>query len=126
MENKDFVIEQLLRFRERGVLIYLDDFGTGYSSLNYLTMLPIDIMKVDKSFVDRILQEGRERQVVKLILSLAETFSLLSIAEGVEEEAQLLSLQSMGCRVFQGYYFSRPLGEVDALDFIRNFSQKSV
>ncbi len=126
MENKDFVIEQLIRFRERDVMIYLDDFGTGYSSLNYLTMLPIDVMKVDKSFVDRILQEGREHQVVKLILSLAETFSLRSIAEGVEEEAQLLSLQNMGCRIFQGYYFSRPLGEVDALNFIRDFSQKEI
>ena len=126
MENKDFVIEQLIRFRERGVLIYLDDFGTGYSSLNYLTMLPIDIMKVDKSFVDRILQEGREHQVVKMILSLAETFSLMSIAEGVEEEAQLNSLLNMGCRIFQGYYFSRPLSEADALNFIRSFSQKEV
>ena len=124
MENKDFVIDQLIRFRERGVHIYLDDFGTGYSSLNYLTMLPIDIMKVDKSFVDRIVQEGREHQVVKMILSLAETFSLLSIAEGVEDEDQLKSLQGMGCRVFQGYFFSKPLAEADALNFIRDFSQK--
>ena len=126
MENKDYVIEQLVRFREKGVLIYLDDFGTGYSSLNYLTMLPIDIMKVDKSFVDKILQEGREHQVVKMILSLADTFSFQSIAEGVEEEEQLRQLQAMGCRIFQGYYFSKPLGEADALGFINSFPRNTV
>jgi diguanylate cyclase (GGDEF)-like protein len=118
MENKAYVCNQLEKFRAKGVRIYLDDFGTGYSSLNYLTMLPIDILKIDKSFVDNITNKNREYQVVKLILSLASVFSLTTIAEGVETKDQLDILQSLDCHIVQGYYFSKPLIEVDGYKMV--------
>ncbi|QEN09144.1 bifunctional diguanylate cyclase/phosphodiesterase [Oceanispirochaeta crateris] len=118
MENKAYVCNQLEKFRAKGVHIYLDDFGTGYSSLNYLTMLPIDILKIDKSFVDHITVKHREYQVVKMILALASVFSFTTIAEGVETKEQLDILQEMDCHIIQGYYFSKPLLEVDAYKMV--------
>jgi len=118
MENMEYVCHQLEQFRAKGVRIYLDDFGTGYSSLNYLTMLPIDILKIDKTFIDNIHIERRQYQVVKMIISLAEVFSLKTIAEGVETSEQLDILKDLDCHYFQGYYFSKPLVEDDAYQYL--------
>jgi len=118
MENMEFVCHQLDQFRAKGVRIYLDDFGTGYSSLNYLTMLPIDVLKIDKTFIDNITRDRRQHQVVKLIISLAEIFSLITIAEGVETEEQLGVLKDLDCHIFQGYFFSKPMTEEDAYQFL--------
>ncbi len=118
MENRDYVCGVLDKFRTFGIHIYLDDFGTGYSSLNYLTQLPIDILKIDKTFVDHIQNEKREFEVVQMIISLATMFDMETVAEGVESEDQLELLRKMGCHMIQGYYYSKPLAEVEALSLL--------
>jgi diguanylate cyclase (GGDEF)-like protein len=92
-----------------GIRFSLDDFGTGYSSLNYLTKLPINTLKIDRSFVDRMLQSTEDASVVKTILSLASSLALDVVAEGVETEAQFMFLKQQHCPHFQGYLFSKPV-----------------
>ena len=101
-------IEILKKLRSLGVSIALDDFGTGYSSLNYLTVLPIDILKIDKSFLGRALESETEHQVIKSITELAHGLSLKVVSEGVETAEQKQILKDMGCDYIQGYYFAKP------------------
>ncbi|GLC82360.1 bifunctional diguanylate cyclase/phosphodiesterase [Lacrimispora brassicae] len=101
-------IEILKKLRSLGVSIALDDFGTGYSSLNYLTVLPIDILKIDKSFLGRALESETEHQVIKSITELAHGLSLKVVSEGVETAEQRQILKDMGCDYIQGYYFAKP------------------
>ncbi|WP_349946050.1 EAL domain-containing protein [Lacrimispora sp. BS-2] len=101
-------IEILKKLRSLGVSIALDDFGTGYSSLNYLTVLPIDILKIDKSFLRRALESETERQVIKSITELAHGLNLKVVCEGVETVEQRQILKEMGCDYIQGYYFAKP------------------
>ena len=107
-ENIAASIQQMGRLREMGVRFSLDDFGTGYSSLSYLRQLPIDELKIDKSFVNSLLCDAETRAIVKIILSLADVLKLDVVAEGVEQEEQWQALQELGCSGFQGYFFSRP------------------
>lgn len=109
---------KLARLRDCGIMIYLDDFGTGYSSLNYMKSLPIDVLKIDKSFIDNITADGIERHIVKTIVSLAREIGLKVIAEGVEEKTQQTYLTACGCNAIQGYLFSRPVSESEVLDLI--------
>ena len=95
--------------REMGVSIALDDFGTGYSSLSYLTDLPASVLKLDRSFIQRLVEDSRQQAIVERIISLAKALDLHVVAEGVEEEPQRVILQKMGCDSYQGYLFSRPL-----------------
>ena len=101
-------IEILKKLRSLGVSIALDDFGTGYSSLNYLTVLPIDILKIDKSFLGRALESETEHQVIKSITELAHGLSLKVVTEGVETAEQRQILKDIGCDYIQGYYFAKP------------------
>ncbi|MEM8826936.1 MAG: GGDEF domain-containing phosphodiesterase, partial [Pseudomonadota bacterium] len=94
-----------------GCSIAMDDFGTGYSSLSYLQSLPIDILKIDRSFVDGLLVSEDSRNIVTAILSLAEALGMTTIAEGIETEAQLTALRGAGCAIGQGYFLARPLDE---------------
>lgn len=96
-----------------GIKISMDDFGTGYSSLNYLKALPIDIIKIDKSFIDSINHDQKDRMLLQNIIHIAHGFDLTVIAEGVENEEQLSILQDMKCDMFQGYYFSKPIQKND-------------
>ena len=109
------VLEEL---RASGVQIYLDDFGTGYSSLSYLHKLPIDTVKIDKSFIDRIGEDSDDREIVRTIIDLSHRLKLDVIAEGVETRAQWAALDSLGCERAQGYYFSRPVQTAAALDMV--------
>ncbi len=118
MESFDDTYAKLAKLRSHGIMIYLDDFGTGYSSLNYMKRLPIDMLKIDKSFIDNITTDGIERQIVKTIVSLAREIGLKVIAEGVEEKEQQVHLAACGCNVIQGYLFSRPVPEAEILDLI--------
>ena len=86
----------------------MDDFGTGYSSLSLLRKLPLDELKIDKSFVDTILEDEKAANMIRSIIAIARSHNMELVAEGVEEEAQASALVEMGCRRFQGYYFSRP------------------
>ncbi len=101
-------IEILKKLRSLGVSIALDDFGTGYSSLNYLTVLPIDILKIDKSFLGRALESETEHQVIRSITELAHGLNLKVVSEGVETAEQKQILREMGCDYIQGYYFAKP------------------
>lgn len=114
MESSGIVIEKLASLKTLGFHIYLDDFGTGYSSLKYLKMLPIDTVKIDKSFISDIMKDGIERKLVQSIISLAQNIGLNVVAEGVETSEQLDYLVRCNCNIIQGYLFSKPLSESDA------------
>jgi EAL domain-containing protein (putative c-di-GMP-specific phosphodiesterase class I) len=92
-----------------GVRISLDDFGTGYSSLASLQDLPLDILKIDKLFIDHVAEDPRRTAFAQAIIRMGKTLGLGLIAEGVETAAQAERLQSLGCRLAQGFYFSRPV-----------------
>ncbi|MBN8192838.1 EAL domain-containing protein [Bacillus sp. NTK074B] len=99
----------LNRLKQLGVTISMDDFGTGYSSLNNLRHLPIDNIKIDKSFVDDIVKSSNQVSIVKAIIDMSQNMKFTTIAEGIETEEQVLFLKGNGCQIGQGYYFSRPL-----------------
>lgn len=107
--NVDETIAAMKQLRELGVRFSLDDFGTGYSSLNYLTKLPIDTLKIDRSFVDSMINSADDAVVVNTILSLAASLKLDVVAEGVETAEQMAFLLASGCQNFQGYLLSKPL-----------------
>jgi EAL domain-containing protein (putative c-di-GMP-specific phosphodiesterase class I) len=100
---------QLTGLRAAGIRIALDDFGTGYSSLRYLTQLPIDILKIDRCFVADLNGSGTASVVAETVVRLAQVLHLETIAEGIEDEAQLTELTQLGCQSGQGYHFARPL-----------------
>lgn len=112
-ENADQLICVVESLRKKGYTIEMDDFGTGYSSLNMLSSMPIDILKMDRSFISNMENSDKDKQLVALIFGIAENLNIPVIAEGVETEAQLLLLKQMGCTLVQGYYFSRPLHPSD-------------
>jgi EAL domain-containing protein (putative c-di-GMP-specific phosphodiesterase class I) len=114
MEDHERSIARLHALKALGVRLAIDDFGTGYSSLAYLRLLPLDIVKIDKAFIDCVPQDIEGTVLVKAILRLAETLHLDAIAEGVTTAAQAASLKSYGCRLAQGFHFARPL-PLDAL-----------
>ena len=97
------------QLRTLGVKISIDDFGTGYSNLGYLSRFPLDVVKIDRSFVTRIDERRDNQQIVRAIVQLARSLSLSLVAEGVETAAELDFVSSLGVEVVQGYHFSRPL-----------------
>ena len=103
------VSEKLKVLRGYGIRISLDDFGTGFSSLSYLKKLPIDTLKIDKSFIDTVLTDSTTRVITESIINMVKALGFESIAEGVEEEQQYRYLHAIGCDVIQGYLFSKPL-----------------
>lgn len=107
VNDMDNCINQLLLLKRNGVRFALDDFGTGYSSLQYLTKLPVDTLKIDKSFIDQVYQE-QTKLVVKAIIDVGKASNLNIVAEGVEEKGQVDILNSIGCNIIQGYYYSKP------------------
>ncbi len=109
----------LIALKELEMSIAMDDFGTGYSNLASLHSLPIDILKIDRSFVSSMLQDRDKEVIVRTILSLAESLNLHATAEGIEDQALALRLQQMGCWQGQGYYFAQPMSESDAFDYWR-------
>jgi diguanylate cyclase (GGDEF)-like protein len=111
MENADSAVAMLASLRELGVGVCIDDFGTGYSSLAYLLRFPADSLKVDRSFVSTIAKGDRNAQLVSSIVSLGTSLGMEVVAEGVETDAQRGQLQALGCRLAQGYLFSKPLDE---------------
>jgi len=108
----------LAELRKMGVGIALDDFGAGYSSLVYLTQLPANVLKIDRGFIVSLLSDERQQAIVNGIISLAKALHYVVVAEGVEEERQMRMLAAMGCDLFQGYLFSRPLSANDLVAFL--------
>ncbi|HEX8962268.1 MAG TPA: bifunctional diguanylate cyclase/phosphodiesterase, partial [Rhodocyclaceae bacterium] len=109
MQDAESAIGMLRAFKAMGVQISVDDFGTGYSSLSYLKRFPIDILKIDKSFVRDLPDDEEDAAIVRAIIALAHSLRLTTVAEGVEDGAQLDFLRTEGCDRFQGYHFSRPI-----------------
>ncbi len=119
MENAELVSRMLLQLKEMNVKIYIDDFGTGYSSLSYLHQLPVDVLKIDRSFVNRIGDSEDNLEIVKAIMTLAHTLNMDVIAEGVEKEGQLSELMTLGCDYMQGYLFARPMSVKEVASILR-------
>lgn len=109
LENLDAVKKNLVKLSGTGVKISIDDFGTGYSSLAYLSKLPIDCIKIDRSFVTNINEDQNNASIVAAIMSIAKSLDLEVVAEGVETEEQAEFLRSVDCDIFQGFLYSRPL-----------------
>ena len=107
------VLAALEGVRRLGVSIALDDFGTGYSSLGYLRKLPVDCLKIDRSFVSDLADDASAEGVLSAILAIARTLRLRTVAEGIETVTQYRMLAGHGCREGQGYLFSKPLGAAD-------------
>ena len=101
----------LTRLRAMGVQLSIDDFGTGYSSLSYLQRLPMNMVKIDQSFIQEILTQASPAPIVRAIIAMAHSLDLLVLAEGVEREAQRMLLLELGCDQAQGYLFGRPIPE---------------
>ena len=115
MEDKEKAKSSLHKLKQAGFKLLLDDFGTGYSSLTYLNQFPIDIIKIDQSFVRKMDEQHTNKSIVKTIHSLANNLNMFCIAEGVETQKQLKFLTELGCHYMQGYYFSKPLPIDDLL-----------
>lgn len=111
IKDLDIAVRNINMIKDFGIRISMDDFGTGYSSLNYLEKLPIDIIKIDKSFIDKINEQEKNRNVLENIINIAHTFNYDVVAEGVENEEQYEILKEMKCDIFQGYYFGKPVEE---------------
>ena len=119
-DNMRRLIEVVENLRKKGFRIEIDDFGAGYSSLNMITTIPIDILKIDMSFIRNMEKDERNLKLVKLIIDIAKLLNVPSVAEGVETQAQLDTLKEMGCEIIQGYYFSKPVPPTDFVSFIQD------
>ena len=109
---------QLRQLREMGCLIAMDDFGTGFSSLSYLTQLPLDVLKIDRAFINGLVGDMQAQSIVRAIVQLSQALGLKVVAEGIEELEQAEILQAMGCEEAQGYLYSPPLAAEKFEDFV--------
>ncbi|MCW8831862.1 MAG: EAL domain-containing protein [Colwellia sp.] len=120
VKDIDNTIAMMDSLKVKGFSFAIDDFGTGYSSLAYLKKMPIDVIKVDKSFVFGMLENHADYQIIMSTIAMVKNLGLTVIAEGVETGAQLRSLTENDCDIIQGYYFSKPVPEIELFDFIEN------
>lgn len=118
IDRPESIVILLEKIKSRKISISLDDFGTGYSSLSYLHRFPIDTVKIDRSFIDRLDENSRNLDIVKAIISLAHNLGMETIAEGIETIAQLDRLRNLGCGYGQGYFFARPLNSTQAEELL--------
>ena len=121
MINAQEIIEKLKKINKLGVKIAIDDFGTGYSSLSYLKKLPIDTLKIDKSFITDLPQDTSNLKLVKTIIALGNNLELAIVAEGVETLEQKNILLEYQCKYIQGYFYSRPLPASDMTTLLHSF-----
>ena len=106
IENKMRILDEL---RKAGFIVEMDDFGSGYSSLNMLKDMPVDVLKIDMKFLSRTEDVLRAQTIVRNIINLSDDLGISALTEGVETKNQYHVLSDMGCRMFQGYYFSKPI-----------------
>jgi EAL domain-containing protein (putative c-di-GMP-specific phosphodiesterase class I) len=125
IENFPKTIKLLNQFKKHGLKISIDDFGTGYSSMTYLQKIPIDKLKIDKSFVDDINLSDDSASIIKAIVALAHSLSLSVVAEGVETKAQYDFLDAINCDEAQGFFLSRPLPENELIQHILLYNVQS-
>ncbi|MEO0948458.1 MAG: EAL domain-containing protein [Cyanobacteria bacterium J06641_5] len=119
LSNLDLSRDRLLELQRLGINIALDDFGTGYASLSYLKLLPLDSIKIDRSFICELLTNNNDRAIVQATLTLTQGLNIRVVAEGVETKALAQQVRKMGCRYLQGYWFTRPLPHSDMPAFFQ-------
>ena len=120
IDNLEYSLKLLNYFKKSGLGLSIDDFGTGYSSLSYLADLPFDILKIDISFVRKMLSDKHSRYIVETIIYLSKKLNMKSIAEGVETEEQFELLKELGCDYIQGFLLSEPLEETKLEKLLEN------
>ena len=118
VKNVEHTITMMETLKSLGFSFAIDDFGTGYSSLAYLKQMPVDVIKIDKSFIFGMLENHSDYQIIMSTIAMVKNLGLMVVAEGVETSAQLRSLMQNDCDLIQGYYFSKPIPEVELIDFI--------
>jgi len=126
MNNPEQAIESVKQLREMGVRVSIDDFGTGYSSLGYLHKFPVDTLKVDRSFINRIGNEGENAEIVQTIITLAASLNMEVVAEGIETAEQLDFLRHISCKFGQGYFYSRPVDSDSAGEMLGKLSESNI
>jgi EAL domain-containing protein (putative c-di-GMP-specific phosphodiesterase class I) len=126
VEDMTHTIQQMDALTHAGIALAMDDFGTGYSSLNAFKRFPIKKLKIDKSFIDDMLENQDDAAIVETIISLSQTLKMMNIAEGVETQEQLDCLKQKGCEAIQGYLFSRPLPADDFMAFYTQHQKQLV
>jgi len=114
LDNSDIVLKNMKDLKDLGVKILLDDFGTGYSSLSYLHLFPIDVLKIDRSFITNVHDHQSHQAIIKTIIDLATNLGMATVGEGMESEKDAEVLKHMDCKFGQGYYFSKPLKSSEA------------
>jgi EAL domain-containing protein (putative c-di-GMP-specific phosphodiesterase class I) len=124
-DPNDNAVRAIERLRKRGMVVALDDFGTGYASLTHLLTFPVDIIKIDKSFIDRLLSDRDSQFIVEALIDLSRKLGLRIVAEGIETEMQAARLRTLGSDAGQGYYFSRPIDVAGITQLLRGQSQTS-
>ncbi len=120
MEHPEESAIKMMQLRDLHIQLYIDDFGTGYSSLSYLGKFPSDALKIDRSFVNNMMNDKTNLEIVRSIRNLASNLEMSVIAEGVETQAQFLEIKKLGCEYMQGYLFSKPLDAEEAGSFIKS------
>ena len=121
VSNVDYALQAMLELKKHGFHFSIDDFGTGYSSMRYLMNFPLDELKIDKSFIDHILDNERSVAVIQTIITLAKNFHLNVVAEGIETKEQLEAIYKYGDVLVQGYVFSRPLPKEEFLELLQRY-----
>ena len=119
VKDTDYVIQATRKLRKMGFRIAMDDFGTGYSSLAMISDLPIDALKIDRSFVNDAIQNEKSRKMLRMVMDISDCLNTITIAEGVENRKQLDLLKSQGCEIIQGFYFSKPVRKEEFEKFIK-------
>lgn len=120
IDNNNISKNSLKIIHELGIKTAIDDFGTGYSSLGYLSYLNVDYLKIDKSFIDGLLLDDKNKKIIETIISLGHTMDMSITAEGVENKEQIQTLKELNCDFIQGYYYSKPLKEEDLINYLSN------
>ena len=126
MKDIDYVIKLISQIKDLGVTISIDDFGTGYSSMSYLKKLPLDVLKIDRAFIMELGDDEDSTSIVEAIMALSKALKLETVAEGVETVAQKEILTKLGCNLFQGYLYSKPLDLDTLIDFTKKNSKISI
>lgn len=126
MESIEDMLQKINTLNLNGIYFSLDDFGTGYSSLTYLKKIPIKILKIDKSFVDTIMDKNGNKEILSYIIDLAHNINLEVVAEGIEEDTQLEWLRNKGCNVAQGFYMGKPMPKEEAIKELGHNMYKSI
>jgi diguanylate cyclase (GGDEF)-like protein/PAS domain S-box-containing protein len=123
VDDLDRAVDAIVRLRNLGVRLALDDFGTGWSSLTHLRSVPVDVVKIDKCFVDGLTEGGDDRAIVGAVVTMCRALGKTVVAEGVETEGQFLVTRELGCTHAQGYLVARPLPAADVPDWLRRYRE---